>query len=155
MGTRSLAPRTFDRALSTLSTAQFVVVVHTRIDHEVYARAEKLGLCVDGFGELVAALEDDGDVAGHVGREHAYVTRLLPNHRVVRSVRRRGLSAYEVERSKLTVLHDCIGKPGAVGVSRGPFGQTLRFAALCGTGVHVRPLDAHRVLLPIAGRGSG
>jgi hypothetical protein len=93
-----------DHALRTLSGTQFVVVVPTRIDHAVYARAEELGLCVDGFGELVSALADGGDLAQHVGREQAYVMRRMRHHRRVLSVRRRGANAYELERSSLPAL---------------------------------------------------
>ncbi|MGN6188211.1 MAG: hypothetical protein ACTHOE_04885 [Conexibacter sp.] len=93
-----------EHALGVLSDAQFVVVVPTRIDHEVFVHAEELGVCVDGFGELVAALWEDEDVAGHLRREQAYVLRRLHQHRAVRSVRRYGPSAYEIERPKLSAL---------------------------------------------------
>jgi hypothetical protein len=93
-----------DRALSELRGVQFVVVVPTRIAHAVYVRAEELGLCVDGFAELAAALRDDDDVSRHRRREQAYVMRRLGARKVVRSVSRRGLSAYEIERSNLPSL---------------------------------------------------
>jgi hypothetical protein len=93
-----------DRALGELCGVQFVVVVPTRIAHAVYPRADELRLCVDGFGELAAALRDDDDVSLHRRREHAYVMRRLGARKMVRSVRRRGLSAYEIERSNLPSL---------------------------------------------------
>jgi hypothetical protein len=93
-----------DRALSELRGVQFVAVVPTRIAHVVYERAEELGLCVDGFAELAAALRDDDDVSRHRSREQAYVIRRLRARKVVRSVRRRGLSAYEIQRCNLPRL---------------------------------------------------
>ncbi|MBS1868378.1 MAG: hypothetical protein JSS99_01820 [Actinobacteria bacterium] len=51
----TFGPQDLEHVLGVLSEAQFVVVVPTRIDHEVFVHAEELGVCVDGFGELVAA----------------------------------------------------------------------------------------------------
>jgi hypothetical protein len=93
-----------ERAVSELPGVQFVAVVPTCIAHAVYERAEEIGLSVDGFSELAVALRDDDDVSRHMGREHAYVVRRLRAHKVVRSVRRRGLSAYEIVRLGLPSL---------------------------------------------------
>ncbi len=86
------------RARTELPEVQFIVVVPTRIAHEVYAHAPVLNVCVDGFGELVSALLHDQDISCHQDREQAYVIRRLRATKVVTSVRRRGYRAYEVER---------------------------------------------------------
>lgn len=85
-------------ALTSLPEAQFIVVVPTKIEHDVYAQADERGLCVEGFGELVSALTSEDDISHHQRREARYVRSRLARNRNVESVCRRGLSAWTVQR---------------------------------------------------------
>ncbi|MFF0271816.1 hypothetical protein [Streptomyces sp. NPDC004330] len=84
--------------------AGFVVVVPTRITHAAYELAEQLGICVAGFGELTNALRDDEDVSRHVSSQEKYERRRLTHNSIVRSIKRKGYHAYEVERVGLRPL---------------------------------------------------
>ena len=103
-GEGAFGVKDLDHALDELPETQFVVVVPRQIDNAVYARAEEIGLCVEGFGELTAALQDDDNVSHHLPREHAYVARRLRARKMVRSVRRCGFSTYEIKRTNLPDL---------------------------------------------------
>ncbi|WP_405095207.1 hypothetical protein [Micromonospora sp. NBC_01412] len=85
----------------------FVVVVPTRISHAAYERAEELGICVAGFGELLDALEQDDDIADHVDSQERYERRRLTFNSEVKSIKRKGHHAYEVTRCRrrpLTII---------------------------------------------------
>jgi hypothetical protein len=93
-----------DRACSNFDGVQFVVVVPRRIAHAVYARAEDLRLCVDGFPQLISALLSEDNVSLYRSNEHHYVMRRLCRNRSVKSVRRIGSSAFEVKRFDLSTV---------------------------------------------------
>ncbi|MEU0213231.1 hypothetical protein [Streptomyces canus] len=93
-----------DSALVDVPGTSFVVVVPAAISHGVYERAEELGVCVTGFGELISALRYDEDVARHVDRQGQYERRRLTRNRAVKSVKRKGYRAYEIQREKLRPL---------------------------------------------------
>jgi hypothetical protein len=93
-----------DKALDELPDAQFVAVFPKKITHPVYERADILGLCVDGVDELVSALRYYDDISDYEHKEQAYLLGRLEASKVVRSVRRRGFRAYEIERAGLPAL---------------------------------------------------
>lgn len=94
----SFAAEDVDEALEIMPDLQFVAVVPTRVEHEAYQRAEELGVCVAGFGELSSALAADSNISEHIDTQELYErTRLQRNQHVV-SLRRRGHHAYEVTR---------------------------------------------------------
>jgi hypothetical protein len=94
-----------DASMRDMPDLQFVVVLPTDpIAHDAYEHAEELGICVAGFGELKAALDDDHDVARHVDTQERYERRRILGHPSVESLKRRGHHAYEIRRSGLRPL---------------------------------------------------
>jgi hypothetical protein len=88
-----------DQALQEMPDAQFIVVIRRDVTHRAYERAEELGVCVDGFGELQSALGGDRNVATHHSRDVTYLRSRIERHRYVTEVWRRGKTAYEITRS--------------------------------------------------------
>jgi hypothetical protein len=93
-----------DVAIEEVAGTGFVVVVPTRITHAAYERAEDLGICVTGFGELVDALEHDENIAQHIDSQEKYERRRLIRNKAVKSLKRKGRHAYEILRGKLRSL---------------------------------------------------
>ncbi|WP_159048003.1 hypothetical protein [Streptomyces sp. WM6378] len=93
-----------DAALADVPGTGFIVVVPTAITHAAYERAEELGVCVAGFGELVSALHHDPDVAQHIDSQEQYERRRLIRNEAVTSIKRKGYHAYEIQRRKLRSL---------------------------------------------------
>ncbi|MFC4859203.1 hypothetical protein [Actinophytocola glycyrrhizae] len=93
-----------DVAIEEVAGTGFVVVVPTRITHAAYERAEDLGICVTGFGELVDALDHDEDIAQHIDSQERYERRRLTRHKAVKSLKRKGHHAYEILRDKFRPL---------------------------------------------------
>lgn len=93
-----------DKAIEDVPGTGFVVVVPTRISHATYERAEELGVCVAGFGELVNALRHDEDISQHIDSQEQYERRRLTHNKAVDSVKRKGRHAYEVHRKTLRPL---------------------------------------------------
>ncbi|MEV0372555.1 hypothetical protein AB0I10_22440 [Streptomyces sp. NPDC050636] len=87
-------------AVEDIPGTGFVVVVPTNITHAAYERAEELGVCVAGFGELVDALQHDEDIAGHIDSQEQYEQRRLKYNKAVKSLKRKGYHAYEIQRKK-------------------------------------------------------
>jgi hypothetical protein len=85
-------------ACRELPALQFVVLVHRDADNEAYERAEELGICLAGLGDLKSALRHDLNIGQHLNSEQAYLLSRLRKNRHVVSVRRCGRSAYEVLR---------------------------------------------------------
>jgi hypothetical protein len=105
LGTASISTRTMlILALSGSPTPRYIVVVPTRIAHGAYARAEERGICVGGFGDLLDAHRNDGDLAKHMDIQQQYERRRLTRNAAVRSVKRKGRRAYEIMRKKLRPL---------------------------------------------------
>ncbi|MGV9270272.1 hypothetical protein ACWDRR_37160 [Kitasatospora sp. NPDC003701] len=93
-----------DAAVSTVPGTGFILVVPTRIAHHAYERAEELGVCIAGFGELSSALAEDAVIARHVDSQEQYERRRLTSHRAVESIKRKGRHAYEIRRKQLRPL---------------------------------------------------
>ncbi|WP_328542612.1 hypothetical protein OHT17_32220 [Streptomyces sp. NBC_00371] len=93
-----------DAVLTDVPDTGFVVVVPTAITHAAYERAEELGVCVAGFGELINALHYDEDIAQHVDSQEQYERRRLIRNRAVKSLKRKGYHAYEIQRRELRSL---------------------------------------------------
>jgi hypothetical protein len=94
-------------AIEDVPDTEFVVVVPTRITHAAYERAEELGVCVAGFGELVHALRTDDNIAEHVDGQEQYERRRLKYNKAVKSLKRKGHHAYEIQRKEhrpLTII---------------------------------------------------
>ena len=90
-----------EAACRELPALQFVVLVRRDADHEAYERAEELGICLAGLGDLKSALRHDLNIGQHLSSEQAYLLSRLQKNRHVVSVRRCGRSAYEVSRKAL------------------------------------------------------
>jgi len=97
-----------DAALREMPGLQFIVLIRRDAYNEAYERAEELGICLAGFGDLKSALDYDVNIAQHLSSEQAYLLSRLRRNRYVASVRRRGRSAYEISRkatlSPLTIV---------------------------------------------------
>ncbi|MFF2135029.1 hypothetical protein [Streptomyces sp. NPDC058193] len=93
-----------DAAVTDVPGTEFIVVVPTAITHAAYERAEEIGVCVAGFGELISALHHDEDMAKHVDSQEQYERRRLVSNRVVASIKRKGYHAYEIQRKGLRPL---------------------------------------------------
>ncbi|WP_157857827.1 hypothetical protein [Streptomyces durhamensis] len=93
-----------DTAVEDVPGTGFVVVVPTRITHAAYERAEDLGVCVTGFGELLDALQHDEDITQHVDSQEKYERNRLIYNKAVESVKRKGRHAYEIRRKNLRPL---------------------------------------------------
>jgi hypothetical protein len=94
-------------AIEDVPGTEFVVVVPTHITHAAYERAEELGVCVAGFGELVNALRYDDNIAKHVDSQEQYERRRLQYNKAVKSLKRKGHHAYEIQRKEhrpLTII---------------------------------------------------
>jgi hypothetical protein len=92
---------TFDdleAACRELPAFQVVVLVRRDADNEAYERAEELGVCLAGLGDLKSALRHDLNIGQHLSSEQAYLLSRLQINRHVVSVRRCGRCAYEVLR---------------------------------------------------------
>jgi hypothetical protein len=97
-----------DIARREMPGLQFVVLIRRDADNEAYERAEELGICLAGFGDLKSALDNDANIAQHLSREQVYLLSRLRKNRHVASIRRRGRSAYAISRkapmSPLTII---------------------------------------------------
>lgn len=101
----TFGPDSVDVAIEAMAEVQLICVLPTEaIEHAAYQRAEERGVCVAGFGELSAALEGDDEVATHVDTQERYERRRLLAHKVVKSLRRLGQHAYEIERRDMPSL---------------------------------------------------
>jgi hypothetical protein len=67
---------------------QFIVLIRRDADNKVYERAEEMGICISGFGDLKSALDHDTDIAQHLSSEQAYLLSRLRKNRHVASIRR-------------------------------------------------------------------
>lgn len=93
-----------DACTAEVASTRFVVVVPTRITHAAYERAEELGVCVAGFGELLDALKHDEDITQHIDSQEQYERRRLSHNSAVKLLKRKGHHAYEIRRNKLRPL---------------------------------------------------
>ena len=93
-----------DAAIENVPGTGFIVVVPTRIAHAAYERAEERRICVAGFGELLDALRGDEDIVQHIDSQEEYERRRLIHNRAVKSLKRKGHHAYEVQRKELRPL---------------------------------------------------
>jgi hypothetical protein len=87
-----------DTHVKAVPDSIFVVVVPTRIAHSAYERAEEIGVCVTGFGELLDALRNDDDIASHVDSQEKFERSRLTFNRAVESIKRKGHHAYTIRR---------------------------------------------------------
>lgn len=87
-----------DAARREMPGLQFVVLIRRDAANEAYERAEELGICLGGLGDLKSALRQDSNIAQHLSSARAYLLSRLRRNRYVDSVRRCGKSAYEVSR---------------------------------------------------------
>jgi hypothetical protein len=85
-------------ACRELPGLQFVVLIRRDADNKAYQRAEELGVCLGGLGDLKSALHNDANIAQHRNSEQAYLLGRLANNRHVAGVRRCGKCAYEITR---------------------------------------------------------
>ncbi|MBV9163343.1 MAG: hypothetical protein JO281_17710 [Pseudonocardiales bacterium] len=93
-----------DASIENVSGTGFVVVVPTRITHAAYERAEERGICVAGFGELLNALRQDENIAQHIDSQERYERSRLTHNKFVKSLKRKGHHAYEIQRDELRPL---------------------------------------------------
>ncbi|MGW3186104.1 hypothetical protein ACWDD9_43235 [Kitasatospora sp. NPDC001119] len=93
-----------DASVAAIPDVGFIVVVPTRIAHAAYERAEERGICVAGFGELLDALREDAEINRHVDSQEQYERRRLSRHKAVKSLKRKGHHAYEIQRAGLRPL---------------------------------------------------
>lgn len=96
--------RDVESVMGESPSAQFIVVVPTRIADSAYVAAEELGVCCAGFGELLAALDEDDDVATHVDSQEQYERRRFSRHPAIVSIERCGRHAYRIGRASLPPL---------------------------------------------------
>lgn len=88
-----------DAACRELPGVQFVLLVQRDAENQAYERAEEIGVCLSGFGQLTVALANDLNIAQHLTSGQKFLRRRLNNNQYVSSVRRCGRSAYEILRS--------------------------------------------------------
>lgn len=79
---------------------EFVLLIRTIADSEVYARMRSYGLYVGRLGELESVLGAGIDPARYEGREEAYLLRRLKPNPYVENVERCGQVAFHVIRRR-------------------------------------------------------
>lgn len=87
------------QACSEVDPLDFVVIVNRLVEPAVYGAADEIGLCVETFGELRKALEQEPYIAAYRSKEHKYFRQRVIRSPFVESIQRRGARAFEVRRN--------------------------------------------------------